>query len=75
MTEDELEEAVFLDEALDLESEIYEPHPAIEDAAFEGDFRIPGELYNDLFDYQKTCMWNICSYNSWLVKFRLNCSV
>ncbi|GAB5590463.1 DNA repair protein rhp26 [Umbelopsis nana] len=56
MTEDELEEAAMLDDDSDLDAEIYEPHPATEDAVFEGDFRIPGELYNDLFDYQKTCV-------------------
>jgi DNA excision repair protein ERCC-6 len=55
MTEDELEEAAMLDDDSALDAEIYEPHPATEDAVFEGDFRIPGELYNDLFDYQKTC--------------------
>ncbi|KAG2174127.1 hypothetical protein INT43_004147 [Umbelopsis isabellina] len=56
MTSQELEEAVFANEDFDVESEIYKPHPVIEDVAFEGDIRIPGELYNDLFDYQKTCV-------------------
>lgn len=56
MTNQELEEAVFADGDFDVESEIYKPHPVMEDVAFEGDIRIPGELYNDLFDYQKTCV-------------------
>jgi DNA excision repair protein ERCC-6 len=56
MTSHELEETLSVNGDLDVESEIYKPHPAIEDVAFEGDIRIPGELYNDLFDYQKTCV-------------------
>ncbi|KAI8583675.1 hypothetical protein K450DRAFT_268262 [Umbelopsis ramanniana AG] len=56
MTQDQLEEAALNDGELELEDEIFEPHPATEDVKFEGDFRISGELYNDLFDYQKTCV-------------------
>ncbi|CAO3692442.1 unnamed protein product [Umbelopsis ramanniana] len=56
MTQHQLEEAALNDGDLELEDEIYEPHPAIEDVKYDGDFRIPGELYNDLFDYQKTCV-------------------
>jgi DNA excision repair protein ERCC-6 len=42
------------DEAL--MAEIYAPHPELEDTAFddEGTFRIPGDIYPSLFDYQKT---------------------
>ncbi|KAI9288967.1 SNF2 family N-terminal domain-containing protein [Umbelopsis sp. AD052] len=56
MTQDQLEEAALKDGELELEDEIFEPHPATEDIKYDGDFRIPGELYNDLFDYQKTCV-------------------
>jgi hypothetical protein len=55
MTQDQLEETVLDDEEWGVEAEIYEQHPAIEDAEFDGNFKVPGELYNDLFDYQKTC--------------------
>lgn len=39
-----------------LMAEIYAPHPEIEDTVFddEGTFRIPGDIYPSLFDYQKT---------------------
>jgi DNA excision repair protein ERCC-6 len=39
-----------------LMTEIYAPHPEIEDTVFddEGTFRIPGDIYPSLFDYQKT---------------------
>ncbi|KAI8098665.1 SNF2 family N-terminal domain-containing protein [Halteromyces radiatus] len=37
------------------ESEIYEPHPDYEDARF-GAMNVPGEIWQDLFDYQKTCV-------------------
>lgn len=30
------------------------PHPTREDAVFEGGFKIPGDIYPSLFDYQKT---------------------
>lgn len=30
------------------------PHPTREDAVFEGAFKIPGDIYPSLFDYQKT---------------------
>jgi len=60
MTQDQLEEAALNDGDLELEDEIYEPHPATEDVKYDGDFRIPGELYNDLFDYQKTCKCICC---------------
>lgn len=30
------------------------PHPEIGDAVLDGDFRLPGDIYPSLFDYQKT---------------------
>nr|POE78661.1 dna repair protein rhp26 [Quercus suber] len=30
------------------------PHPSRTDTEFEGDFKIPGDIYPSLFDYQKT---------------------
>lgn len=39
-----------------LMNEIYAPHPEIEDTVFddENTFKIPGDIYPSLFDYQKT---------------------
>lgn len=34
--------------------EWYKPHPTREDAVLANDFRIPGDIYPSLFDYQKT---------------------
>ncbi|RMZ81468.1 hypothetical protein DV738_g2270, partial [Chaetothyriales sp. CBS 135597] len=34
--------------------ESHAPHPQIPDTQFEGDYRIPGDIYPSLFDYQKT---------------------
>ncbi|KAK9701560.1 DNA repair protein rhp26 [Basidiobolus ranarum] len=45
-------------------SEATEPHPSIPDATFDGGFRVPGDIYANLFDYQKTC-------NQWL--WELHC--
>lgn len=44
------------EEDKDLMAEVYAPHPELEDTAFddEGTFRIPGDIYPSLFDYQKT---------------------
>ncbi|KAF2396175.1 hypothetical protein EJ06DRAFT_516923 [Trichodelitschia bisporula] len=36
------------------EDEMYKQHPTRPDAEFTGDFRIPGDIYPSLFDYQKT---------------------
>ncbi|KAF7729838.1 hypothetical protein EC973_003572 [Apophysomyces ossiformis] len=49
--ESKLEEQHEFDPSL----ELYEPNPAYVDAQFEGGMRVPGELWKDLFDYQKTC--------------------
>ncbi|ORX90662.1 hypothetical protein K493DRAFT_380445 [Basidiobolus meristosporus CBS 931.73] len=45
-------------------SEAQMPHPSIPDATFDGGFRVPGDIYSNLFDYQKTC-------NQWL--WELHC--
>ncbi|KAI8971092.1 SNF2 family N-terminal domain-containing protein [Pilobolus umbonatus] len=39
-----------------MNEEIFEPHPHLEDVEFEGGIRVPGELWESLFDYQKTCV-------------------
>ncbi|RMZ92705.1 hypothetical protein DV736_g5, partial [Chaetothyriales sp. CBS 134916] len=36
------------------QEESYAPHPEIPDTQFEGGYRIPGDVYPSLFDYQKT---------------------
>ncbi|KAF9114472.1 hypothetical protein BGX27_010702 [Mortierella sp. AM989] len=46
----------------DPESEMNNPHPSIPDAELEGGFKIPGDIYSNLFDYQKTCaqwLWEL----------------
>ena len=40
------------------------PHPIVPDTSFEGGFRIPGDIYPSLFDYQKTgvrWLWELYS--------------
>ncbi|OBA22687.1 DNA dependent ATPase [Metschnikowia bicuspidata var. bicuspidata NRRL YB-4993] len=32
------------------------PHPTIPDAVLNADFRLPGDVFPSLFDYQKTCV-------------------
>ena len=39
---------------VDPENEAYEPHPTIADTEFDDGYRIPGDIYPSLFDYQKT---------------------
>lgn len=39
-----------------LTDEMYLPHPEIPDAQFDGGYRIPGDIYPNLFDYQKTAV-------------------
>ncbi|KAF9346573.1 hypothetical protein BGX26_001895 [Mortierella sp. AD094] len=42
--------------------EMNNPHPSIPDAELEGGFKIPGDIYSNLFDYQKTCtqwLWEL----------------
>ena len=44
--------------------ECYMPHPTRPDTEFSGDYRIPGDIYPSLFDYQKTgvqWLWELYS--------------
>ena len=36
------------------EAECFAPHPQIPDTQFEGGYKVPGDIYPSLFDYQKT---------------------
>ena len=48
----------------DLEEEWHQPHPVTPDTEFEGGYRIPGDIYPSLFDYQKTgvqWLWELYS--------------
>ena len=48
----------------DLEDEWHQPHPVTPDTEFEGGYRIPGDIYPSLFDYQKTgvqWLWELYS--------------
>ncbi|KAJ4350264.1 DNA repair protein rhp26 [Didymosphaeria variabile] len=48
------------------EEECYKPHPTEPDTELEGDFKIPGDIYPALFDYQKTgvqWLWELFSQN------------
>ena len=48
----------------DSEEERHRPHPSIPDTEFEGGYRIPGDIYPSLFDYQKTgvqWLWELYS--------------
>lgn len=40
----------------DKESEFFKPHPTIPDAILDDKFKLPGDIYPSLFDYQKTCV-------------------
>ena len=60
--------AVVADQAVKVEDEDDEewhlPHPTRPDTEFEGGFRIPGDIYPSLFDYQKTgvqWLWELYS--------------
>ncbi|KAF9997720.1 DNA repair protein rhp26, partial [Modicella reniformis] len=42
--------------------EMNNPHPSLPDAELEGGYKIPGDVYSNLFDYQKTCaqwLWEL----------------
>ena len=46
------------------EEEFYKPHPTIPDAKLNAEFKLPGDIYPTLFDYQKTCvqwLWELYS--------------
>ena len=48
----------------DSEEEWHQPHPVTPDTEFEGNYRIPGDIYPSLFDYQKTgvqWLWELYS--------------
>ncbi|MCJ1442365.1 MAG: hypothetical protein MMC23_002859 [Stictis urceolatum] len=48
------------------EDEWHMPHPTISDTIFEGEYRIPGDIFPSLFDYQKTgvqWLWELYSQN------------
>ena len=48
----------------DSEMEWHQPHPVTPDTDFEGDYRVPGDIYPSLFDYQKTgvqWLWELYS--------------
>ena len=48
----------------DVESEAYLPHPDIPDTELDQAYRIPGDIYPSLFDYQKTgvqWLWELYS--------------
>ncbi|KAF1814817.1 hypothetical protein P152DRAFT_392239 [Eremomyces bilateralis CBS 781.70] len=52
-----------MEDSTDME-EWYQPHPTRADARFDGGFRIPGDIYPSLFDYQKTgvqWLWELYS--------------
>ncbi|KIW66747.1 hypothetical protein PV04_06046 [Phialophora macrospora] len=49
--EDNLEED---DPATVAEEECYLPHPDIPDTVIDADYKLPGDIYPSLFDYQKT---------------------
>lgn len=44
--------------------EWYLPHPEFNDAVLNSEFKVPGEIFKNLFDYQKTCvqwLWELYS--------------
>lgn len=46
------------------EAEWHKPHPTIADAVLDSNFRLPGDVYPSLFEYQKTCvqwLWELYS--------------
>ncbi|KAG0046108.1 hypothetical protein BGZ83_008703 [Gryganskiella cystojenkinii] len=50
------------EQKLDPSLEMTNTHPNIPDAELEGGFRIPGDIFSNLFDYQKTCtqwLWEL----------------
>lgn len=40
--------------------EWYKPHPTIKDNILNSDFKLPGDVFPSLFDYQKTCVQWLC---------------
>ncbi|CEP17812.1 hypothetical protein [Parasitella parasitica] len=54
----EIEEKIEQDDTMkdDDANEQFESHPNFEDVEFDHGMRVPGELWDCLFDYQKTCV-------------------
>ena len=55
---------VQIQDGQDSEDEWHQPHPVTPDTEFEGGYRIPGDIYPSLFDYQKTgvqWLWELYS--------------
>ena len=60
----DLEDHLAQDDAEEQREEWLMPHPNRTDTEFEGGFRIPGDIYPSLFDYQKTgvqWLWELYS--------------
>lgn len=58
------DETAALEETPKGKAEWQMPHPSRTDAVFDGGFRIPGDIYSSLFDYQKTgvqWLWELYS--------------
>jgi DNA excision repair protein ERCC-6 len=50
----------------EVEEECFQPHPTEPDTEFDGGFRIPGDIFPALFDYQKTgvqWLWELYQQN------------
>ena len=61
---DDVPTAAEVQDGHDSEEEWHRPHPATPDTDFEGGYRIPGDIYPSLFDYQKTgvqWLWELYS--------------
>ncbi|KAI9274508.1 SNF2 family N-terminal domain-containing protein [Phascolomyces articulosus] len=56
MSIDEMENELESQHEFDPEIEPFQPHPSYEDEELHGNMRIPGELWNELFGYQRTCV-------------------
>jgi DNA excision repair protein ERCC-6 len=59
--EEAIEQLSGTDEAKD---EMHMPHPELDDTQFDGGYKIPGDIYPSLFDYQKTgvqWLWELYS--------------
>ncbi|MCJ1390504.1 hypothetical protein MMC18_003364 [Xylographa bjoerkii] len=62
--EEEGEEVNGSHDAEESDEEWHQPHPTIDDTEFESGYKIPGDIYPSLFDYQKTgvrWLWELYS--------------
>jgi DNA excision repair protein ERCC-6 len=51
-------------EDFDDEDEWHKPHPTLDDTEFEGGYRVPGDIFPSLYDYQRTgvrWLWELYS--------------